>query len=165
MLPMNIRSMVNLISDKILRYVEREARKAVVMQLPSAAHTRTSHELLLQGDGQNALFLDEDRMHVPLIVGSMTDEGFVSADNCYLRNSQTGESWRIPQHLCALPYAKSTYLEINLAKYSAKDRFGDCRLLIYFINTHTIWAASSLLQTCHHVSHHTVCMLCPPLQN
>ena len=37
MLPMNIRSMVNLISDKILRDVEREARKAVVMQLPSAA--------------------------------------------------------------------------------------------------------------------------------
>jgi len=40
MLPMNIRSMVNLISDKILRDVEREARKAVVMQLPSAARTK-----------------------------------------------------------------------------------------------------------------------------
>ncbi|DBB18701.1 TPA: hypothetical protein ACH3X3_000309 [Trebouxia sp. C0006] len=37
------------------------------------------------------LFLDEDRMHVPLIVGSLTDEGFVSADNCYLRNSQMGD--------------------------------------------------------------------------
>ncbi|KAL0041327.1 hypothetical protein WJX77_012582 [Trebouxia sp. C0004] len=36
------------------------------------------------------LFLDADRMHVPLIVGSLTDEGFVSADNCYLRNSQMG---------------------------------------------------------------------------
>ena len=43
------------------------------------------------------MFLDEDRMHVPLIVGSLTDGGFVSADNCYLRKSQMGESWRIPQ--------------------------------------------------------------------
>ena len=40
------------------------------------------------------LFLDEDRMSVPLIVGSLTDEGFVSADNCYLRNSAMGESWQ-----------------------------------------------------------------------
>ncbi len=55
------------------------------------------------------LFLDEDRMHVPLIAGSLTDEGFVSADNCYLRNSQMGESWRIPHCLSAFQaYAKFT---------------------------------------------------------
>ncbi len=52
------------------------------------------------------LFLDEDKMHVPLIVGSLTDEGFVSADNCYLRNSQMGKLWRIPTYVQA--YAKFT---------------------------------------------------------
>ena len=56
-------------------------------------------------------------MHVPLIVGSLTDEGFVSADNCYLRNSQMGESWGIPHCLCACQaYAKFT-LEITLDKW------------------------------------------------
>ncbi len=55
------------------------------------------------------LFLDEDRMHVPLIVGSLTDEGFVSADNCYRRNSQMGELRRKPHCLSAVhAYAKFT---------------------------------------------------------
>jgi len=41
----------------------------------------------------------------------------VSADNCYLRNSQMGESWRIPHCLCAFQaYAKFTF-EITLVKW------------------------------------------------
>jgi len=64
------------------------------------------------------LFLDEDRMHVPLIVGSLTDDGFVSADNCCLCNSQTGESWHMPQHLCALQaQTKLTHLEVDFSRH------------------------------------------------
>ena len=55
------------------------------------------------------LFLDEDKMHVPLIVGSLTDDGFVSADNCYLRNSQMGKLWRTLHGFSAFQaYAKFT---------------------------------------------------------
>ncbi len=92
------------------------------------------------------LFLDEDRMHVLLIVGSLTDEGFVSADNCYLRDSQLGESWRIPQKLSALQaHTKVTPFETSFSHYSAEDHVSDCRLLIYFINTCFICATISSL--------------------
>ncbi len=63
------------------------------------------------------LFLDEDKLHVPLIVGSLTDEGFVSADNCYLRNSQMGESWGIPHCLCACQAYTNCTVEITLVKW------------------------------------------------
>ncbi len=92
------------------------------------------------------LFLDGDKMHVPLIVGSLTDEGFVSADNCYLRNSQMGKLWHIPTyvHCKLMPNSNIKLL------FTSRD----CRVLIYFINTHMLCATSSLLQTCHQLSHH-----------
>ncbi len=78
------------------------------------------------------LFLDEDRMHVPLIFGSLTDEGFVSASKCYLRNSQMGESWRVPQQLKCTPSSHKTCLEIDFSHYSAKDQVWDCRLNAFY---------------------------------
>ena len=90
------------------------------------------------------LFLDEDRMHVPLIVGSLTDEGFIFADNCYLRNSKMGESWRIPQQLSALQaHTKLTHLEIDFSHYSAEGHVWDCRLLMYLFNTFVTCATIS----------------------
>ena len=105
------------------------------------------------------LFLDEDRMHVPLIVGSLTDEGFVSSDNCYLRNSQMGELGHIPHCSCAFQCQVMPHSHFRRL-FSGRD----CRFLIHFINTQqTLCATSSLLQTCHQFSHHIVCMICPPL--
>ena len=37
------------------------------------------------------LFMDDDRMRVPFMAGSMTDDGFVSAGDCRLRSTQVGK--------------------------------------------------------------------------
>ena len=101
------------------------------------------------------LFLDEDRMHVPLIVGSLTDEGFVSADNCYLRNSQMGELRRKPHCLSAF----HALCQIHTIDYSLQVETAEAGKL----HEHTHDLCSSLLQTCQRFPPHIVCMICPLL--
>ena len=36
-------------------------------------------------------FLDADKLQVPFLIGSMTDDKFVSTGDCYLRQSSAGQ--------------------------------------------------------------------------
>ena len=49
------------------------------------------------------LFMDEDSVKVPFMAGSMTDDEFVSAGDCRLRNTQVGKTKKRKKKKAATP--------------------------------------------------------------
>ncbi len=63
------------------------------------------------------LFLDEDKMKVPLLTGSLTNDGFISASDSFLHHSSCGETHSLTQLLiCSLAHALAHSLTPSLAR-------------------------------------------------